>query len=135
MTIKKSQEIISLYGKALAQASSGNLFLPKETLPCSVPRIKFAFYRYIVDLIRTGEISKEKVESIIVAYSHLCFFIDEKQAEMMNRITRNKDNLTREVLELAGENKEYLRLTNIYKDLLRHEIQEFINETLQNQHI
>lgn len=131
MTIKKAHEIIADYGKLLAHATPDRIFMAKPLLPCSVARIKFAIFRYILELVRTEKLNKQIAETLIVAYSHLGFFVDENKVEILNRITSKKDNLPADLLEKATEMKELIRLVNIQKELLSKEIQEFINEALR----
>lgn len=133
MTIQTAEQLISAYGKVLAQAAPPNLFMPKSRLPCSTARLKFAMYRYIIELVRLSKLSKDNIEMLVVAYSHLSFFVtDERMAEVLNRITSQKNDPTPEYHKLARENKDLIHSLALHKEMLVKEIQEFIQECLVN---
>lgn len=132
MTLQKAHEIIQEYGKLLGEANNGQLFQSRQKLPCSTARIKFAIYRYILELIRTGSLSKEVAASLIIAYGHLAFFTSPWEAQKLNLLTRTKGNIPAEIEEEAPELEKRLREMNYHKELLNLEIQEFIQECIDN---
>jgi len=133
MTIQTAEQIISEYGRVLAKAVPPHLFMARTKLPCSSARIKFAIYRYIIELIRLNKLNKENIEMLVVAYSHLSFFVvDERMAEMLNKITEQKNDPTPEYHKLLRQNKELIHLLAMQKENLSKEIQEYIQECLVN---
>jgi hypothetical protein len=133
MTIQTAERIISDYGRVLAKAVAPNFFMAKTQLPCSSARIKFAIYRYVVELIRLNKLTRENIEMLMVAYSHLSFFVvDERMAEMLNKITGQKDDPTPEYHKLVRQNKELIHLLAMQKESLSKEFQEYIQECLVN---
>jgi hypothetical protein len=132
MTIKYAKEIISAYGKLMSEAASNNLFQPKSRLPCSTAKVKFAIYRYINELIRLNGLNQQTAQSLIVAYSHLSFFVEEEMAHVMNAIARGKNNPTGDHLDLVNKHKEMIHMLALQKEYLNREIQEYINECLQS---
>lgn len=133
MTIKTAEKIISSYGKVLAKAIPPYLFMSKSELPCSVARIKFAIYRYVIELIRINKLNKANIEMLVVAYSHLSFFVtDERMAGLLNKLTEGKDDPDHEYYKLLRENKDLIHTLAMQKELLSKEIQEYIHECLVN---
>lgn len=133
MTIQTAEHIISSYGKVLAKAIPPHLFMPRSVLPCSVAKIKFAIYRYVTELIRINKLNKTNIEMLVVAYSHLSFFVDdERMAEMLNKITEQKDTPTHEHYKKLRENKDLIHVLAMQKEMLCKEIQEYIQECLVN---
>ncbi len=131
MTLEYARDIIARYGQLLEKSQMPFYFQPKSSLPCSVPLIKFAIFRYISELVRVKELNREIVESMIVAYTHLGFFVDDHTAEKLNHLTKFKEPATSGHWDLLERNKTYFQELNFKKKYLEEEINEFIAECLR----
>lgn len=133
MTIQTAEKIINDFGRVLSNSVHPHLFQPKSNLPCSVARIKFAIYRYVIELIRLEKLNKETAETLIIAYSSLSYFLsDQATADQMNRISEIKDDPHPDKQLQIKRQKELIHALAIYKEILNTEIQEFINECIQS---
>lgn len=133
MTIQTAEKIINDFGKVLSNSVHPHIFQPKSNLPCSVARIKFAIYRYVIELIRLEKLNKETAEMLIIAYSSLSYFLaDQATADQMNRISELKDNPHPDKQLQINRQKELIHALAIQKDFLNAEIQEFIHECIQS---
>lgn len=131
MTIQTAEKIINNFGKVLSHSVHPYLFQPKSNLPCSVARIKFAIYRYVIELIRLEKLNKETAEMLIVGYSSLSYFLeDQETADQMNRISELKDDPHPDKQLQIKRQKELIHALALQKDFLNAEIQEFIRECL-----
>lgn len=131
MTLEYARDIIARYGQLLEKSQSPFYFQPKSSLPCSIPLIKFAIFRYISELVRVKELNREIVESMIVAYTHLGFFVDDETAEKLNHLAKFKEPTTSGHIDLLERNKTYFQELNFKKKYLEEEINEFITECLR----
>lgn len=135
MTIQTAEKIINEFGKVLSHSVHPHLFQPKSNLPCSVARIKFAIYRYVIELIRLEKLNKETAEMLIIGYSSLSYFLpDQESADQMNRISELKDDPHPDKQLQIKRQKELIHALLIYKDILNAEIQEFIKECILSSH-
>lgn len=133
MTIQTAEKIINDFGRVLSNSVHPHLFQPKSNLPCSAARIKFAIYRYVIELIRLEKLNKETAEMLIIAYSSLSYFLaDQATADQMNRISEIKDDPHPDKQLQIKRQKELIHALAIYKEILNAEIQEFINECIQS---
>jgi hypothetical protein len=127
MTLQRAVEIVSQYGRIMKGAQEGQYFQATSKLPCSAARVKFAICRVLMDRIRLGQLDMETMESLVVAYSHLAFFVDEEAAADLNALTTNRGQ--------GPENQEalgdMLKVMNSRKHQLSREIQLFIREELK----
>jgi hypothetical protein len=131
MTIQTAEKIINDFGKVLSKSVHPHLFQPKSNLPCSVARIKFAIYRYVIELIRLGRLNKETAEMLIIGYSSLSYFLaDQETADQMNRISELKDDPHPDKQLEIKRKKELIHALALYKEILNEEIQEFIRECI-----
>ncbi len=135
MTIQTAEKIINDFGKVLSRSVHPHLFQPKSNLPCSVARIKFAIYRYVIELIRLGKLNKETAEMLIIGYSSLSYFLaDQDTADQMNRISELKDDPHPDKQLQIKRQKELIHGLALQKEFLNEEIQEFIRECILSSH-
>ena len=128
MTVEKAEAMIRLYGAVLQRSIHPAVFQSKKSLPCSVARMKFAIYRYITELYRREQLKNEQIENMIVAYSYLCYFVDDNMVNNLNAIMLQKDDKSRYTSKLKNEYKEVIHDISIQKEMLIREIKEFILE-------
>jgi predicted AlkP superfamily phosphohydrolase/phosphomutase len=128
MTVEKAEAMIRLYGAVLQKSVHPAVFQPKKSLPCSVARMKFAIFRYITELHRRGELKNEQIENMIVAYSHLSFFVDENIVNHLNAIMLQKDDNNKYSSRLKNDYKDVIHSIAQQKEGLIREIKEFILE-------
>lgn len=133
MTIETAEKIIKDYGKALSNSISPRVFQSRSDLPCSAARIKFAIYRYVIELLRIGQLNKDTAEMLIIGYSSLSFFVDNQDlATALNKASEIKDDLHPDRQLEVRRLKEQIHILSIYKDILTAEIQEFVMECIKN---
>jgi|SRR5688572_15107472 len=128
MTVERAEAFIRLYGVVLQQSIHPAVFQSKKALPCSIARMKFAIFRYITELYRRDQLTTEHIENMIVAYNHLCFFVDDKLVNQLNTIMLQKDDHSRFSSRLKNEYKDVIHSITEQKDQLTREIKEFILE-------
>jgi hypothetical protein len=127
MTVSAAKHIIASYSKLIANAGEGRYFQRIDALPCSVPRIKMALCTYLSFLIRLKPLPTDTIQSLIIAYSYLGFFVPHEQAQELNEIARRKPQKHMPNEELMFT----LKQMNRQKDMLIKEIQLFIQEEVQ----
>lgn len=127
----EAERIINAYGKVIAESIGG--VHQKSKLPCSVGKIKQAFFTYLVELSKNfGGIPDEIKESLVGAYSMLGSFVDDDEAEALWAIHRQiidkKMNFNKP--EDKERNLHYLRYVrnSVMDGKLFDEINEFIAE-------
>ena len=128
MTVEQAEALIRQYGVVLQKSIHPAVFQSKKSLPCSIARMKFAIYRYLTELNRRNELNKEQIENMVVAYSHLSFFVDEDKVNHLNLLMLQKDDNNRSGSRLKNDYKEVVHLIAIQKEQLIREIKEFILE-------
>lgn len=128
MTVEQAEALIRQYGVVLQKSIHPAVFQSKKSLPCSIARMKFAIYRYLTELNRRNELNKEQIENMVVAYSHLSFFLDEDKVNHLNLLMLQKDDNNRYGSRLKNDYKEVVHLIAIQKEQLIREIKEFILE-------
>lgn len=128
MTVEKAEAMIRLYGEVLQKSIHPAVFQSKRSLPCSSARMKFAIYRYITELHRRDQLKPEQIENMIVAYSYLCYFVDDSMVNKLNTIMLQKDDTSRYSSKLKNEYKDVIHEISLQKEMLVREIKEFILE-------
>jgi hypothetical protein len=128
MTIETAEIMIRQYGSVLQRSIHPAVFQSKKSLPCSVARMKFAIFRYITELHRRGQLKNEQIENMIVAYSHLSFFVDDDMVNKLNAIMLQKDDRSHYSFRLKNDYKEVIHTISLQKEQLIREIKEFILE-------
>lgn len=128
MTVDNAEAMIRQYGEVLQKSTHPAVFQSKKALPCSIARMKFAIYRYITELHRRNELKKEQIENMIVAYSHLSFFVEDNMVNQLNTIMLQKDDKSNYTSQLKNDYKEVIHSISIQKEQLIREIKEFILE-------
>lgn len=132
MNPAQARHIIKVYGKILSNVNENQLFLPKNQLPFSTCMIRYAIYTYIDDLVMMRKMTPSAAESLIVAYGHLSFFVDDDKVDVLNNLAKNKykrnDSGTRQLLE---ENSTMIKMLSMSKDNMVLEIQQYITECLK----
>ena len=128
MTVDNAEAMIRQYGAVLQKSIHPAVFQSKKSLPCSIARMKFAIYRYITELHRKNELNKEQIENMIVAYSHLSFFVDDSLVNQLNAIMLQKDDNSSYTSKLKNDYKEVIHSISLQKEQLIREIKEFILE-------
>jgi len=127
MTVTAAKHIIASYGKLVGNAGEGRYFQSNTVLPCSVPRIKMAVCTYIAFLIRLKPIPTETIQSLMVAYSYLGFFVEPELAKALNALAQRHASGKQPGDELMFT----LRQLNKQKEMLVREIQAYIQEEIQ----
>lgn len=128
MTVEKAQALIRQYGVVLQKSVHPAVFQSKKALPCSIARMKFAIYRFIIELHRREQLNQENIENMIAAYSYLCFFVDEEVAQTMNAVMLQKDDNSRHSARFKNQYRELVHELATEKEKLTREIKEFIFE-------
>lgn len=128
MTIENAEALIRQYGEVLQRSVHPAVFQSKKNLPCSIARMKFAIYRYLTELNRKNELKKEQMENMIVAYSHLSFFVEDDMVNHLNMLMLQKDDKSRYGSRLKFDYKEIIHSISVQKEQLIREIKEFILE-------
>lgn len=128
MTVEQAEALIRQYGGILQKSIHPAVFQSKKALPCSVARIKFAIFRYITELYRKDQLKKEQMENMVVAYSHLSFFVNEELVNQLNAIMVQKDDSSHYTSKLKNEYKDIIHSIALQKEQLTREIKEFILE-------
>lgn len=127
MVLQEAETIVKEYGGALAKGKSGETARPISLLPCSIGRIKFAFFTYLSFLIDSKQLTKEMGNNLIFAFQSLAFFINDDDAESINK-TGDK---IRHKSKSITENESYFNFVQMVvsrqKEFLS-EINCFINE-------
>ena len=128
MTVDNAEAMIRQYGAVLQKSIHPAVFQSKKNLPCSIARLKFAIYRYITELHRKNELKKEQIENMIVAYSHLSFFVEDGLVNQLNTIMIQKDDKSSYTSQLKDDYKDVIHSISLQKEQLIREIKEFILE-------
>lgn len=133
MELVQAQLIINGYSKLLSKVDDRNIFMPKTLLPCSDAMIKYAFFTYVDELVRMSKMTREAAESLIVAYAHLSFFVEEQQAETLNKIANRHyhDKRDVETIKLLEENHAMIKVLSQRKDTMIRELSEYIRDCVQ----
>lgn len=133
MKVSQAQHIIQTYSKLLSDVSEKKLFMPRSILPCSNAMIKYAFYTYVDELVRMSRMNISMAESLIVAYAHLSFFVEDEQAEALNQIAQKKyqDKRDRATIKLLEDNHAMLKTLSQKKDTMVRELSEYIRDCVQ----
>jgi hypothetical protein len=128
MTVEKAEAMIRLYGEVLQKSTHPAVFQSKKTLPCSIAKMKFAIFRYITELYRRDKLKGEQIENMIVAYSHLSFFVDDSLVHPLNMIMLQKNDQSRYTSKLKNDYGDIIHAIAQQKELLTREIKDFILE-------
>ena len=84
MSLKEAEKIINGYGAAIANrvGMAGR----KSDLPCSLGKIKQAYFVYLDALISEGLLTQELGGNLVTCYSMMKIFVDDEEAEEINAI-------------------------------------------------
>lgn len=107
--------------------------MPKSLLPCSDAMIKYAFYTYVDELVRMHKMTATAAESLIVAYAHLSFFVENEHAETLNKIANKDyhDKRDQETIKLLEQNHGIIKQLSQRKDTMVRELTEYIRDCIQ----
>ncbi len=127
MTPHEAERIINEYGAALALGTNGGVARKLSWLPCSVCKIRHAFFVYLNELISNGQLRQDVGDQLKNAYASLNHFIADADAETINEIHSE----TKYAGDSIAEDKRQL-----YSKFLGHafrmdehfEINSYINE-------
>lgn len=86
MSPKQAESIVNQYGAALARGTDGGIARKLSWLPCSVCKIRLAFFVYIKELISLGILTQKIGEELKGTYHALNQFIADAHAETINDI-------------------------------------------------
>ncbi len=128
MTVEKAEAMIRQYGTVLQKSIHPAVFQSKKALPCSIAKMKFAIFRYITELYRRDKLKNEQIENMIVAYSHLSFFVDDNLVNPLNVIMLQKDDNSRYSSRLKNDYGSIIHDIVGQKEQLTREIKDFILE-------
>jgi hypothetical protein len=130
MQLQQTREILASYGKLLGRIQGSTLFLSEELLPCSKARIRYCICHYIGVLLRLGSSQTDTIQSLMIAYSHVGFFVDPLLANELNTLVLNRHQ-TKEVNGQEMDQKaEHIRRINLEKKQLLQEIEDFVREEI-----
>lgn len=130
MQLQQIREILASYGKLLGRIQGSTLFMSEDVLPCSKARIRYCIFHYIGVLLRLGSSQKETIQSLMIAYSHLGFFVEPQLATELNDLLA-KRNQTLGTTETETEaHAEHIRRINLEKKQLLQEIEAFVREEI-----
>ncbi len=129
MTGKEAEKIVNKYGKALSVDPDG-IARNKSLLPCSIPRIKYAYFVYLEKLIQDNLLTEELHNVLMTTFIGLSSFIEDSEAEVVNKLLKDskqhtlnqndEDTLKKFVLKAYGDTE------------LLSEFSDFVNELLPN---
>jgi hypothetical protein len=133
MELVQAQQIINGYSKLLSKVDDKNIFMSKSMLPCSDAMIKYAFYTYVDELVRMHKMTLPAAESLIVAYGHLSFFVEQEYAEALNKIANKDyhDNRDEETIRLLEKNHAIIKELSLRKEIMVRELTEYIRDCIQ----
>lgn len=133
MELGQAQLIINGYSKLLSKVDDQHIFMPKALLPCSDAMIKYAFFTYVDELVRMSKMTTKAAESLIVAYAHLSFFVEEEQASTLNKIAKKDYHEKRDVatVRLLEENKAMITALSFRKETMIRELSDYIRDCIQ----
>src|SRR3989338_4112860 len=101
MTPREAEKIVNLYGGAFTNET--NIARKKSLLPCSVAKIKQAYFIYIEELIKHNLLTKGVGTTLALTYSMLDAFVDDAEAEKIHEV--NKKIISGELDCKIPENK------------------------------
>jgi hypothetical protein len=113
---RQAEHIINAYGSALVD-SEGMVAKPQSLLPCSIGKIKYAFYVYTAALIHEEALTKGVYESLVTSYGWLCAFLPDEVAEAANQLqhtdpqqyARRSAEIMAELVKTSEELRDYIR--------------------------
>ena len=131
MTPLEAEKIINAYGAALARGTNGGIARNLSWLPCSICKIRHAFYVYLRELILQRQLRQDLGDQLKRAYSSLNLFIADADADRINQIHS-------EIEFSGGSISEEKRV--LYSKFTEHafrldeqfEINSYINECFSN---
>lgn len=129
----QAEKIVNSYIAAIAKRTDGGVLRKKSLLPCSKAQIKQAYFIYIAAIIKEfGSLPGDIGENLVLTYSKLNAFVDDKEADELNRSGRLiKD---KKIDNKNPKNKEKINryfnhaLRSIRDGELFDEINEYIDE-------
>ena len=86
MTPHQAESIINQYGAALARGTDGGIARKLSWLPCSVCKIRLAFFVYVNELISCGILTQKIGEELKGTYHALNQFMADADADTINDI-------------------------------------------------
>jgi hypothetical protein len=84
VTPREAELIINQYGAALARCTDGGIARKLSWLPCSVCKIRLAFFVYIRELIESGILTQKIGEELKGTYQALNQFLADSDADIIN---------------------------------------------------
>jgi hypothetical protein len=82
----EAEQIVKNYGAALAQGSEGEIARKLSWLPCSVCKIRQAFYVYLAELISHKALTQQMGNNLKFTYHGLNSFIADADADKINAL-------------------------------------------------
>lgn len=127
MTPFDAEKIIIAYSAALARGADGGIARKLSWLPCSVCRIRHAFYVYLKELIVRKQLLQEVGDQLKGSYTSLNQFIADEDADTINIIHSKIKFSAGSVSE--DERQLYFQFTeHAYRSDEQFEINSYINE-------
>ncbi len=130
MQLHQTREILASYGKVLGRMQGSTLFLSEDLLPCSKARIRYCIFHYIGVLLRLGSSQKETIQSLMIAYSHLGFFVEPALALQLNELVAKRNQPKPAKENETDMNAEQIRRIHAEKKQLLQEIEHFVREEI-----
>jgi len=126
----ESEKILNAYGGAIADGYEQGTALKKSSLPCSVAKIKQAYYNYIEGLIKKdGKLPKDFGFVLVNTYERLSAFIDDQEADEINKTEKLIKSIDAIKVDTSRRQKYFDYVARKINDGdLFDEINEFISE-------
>lgn len=133
MTPREAEKIVNSYGGAIAREEG--IAKKQSFLPCSIPKIKQAYFIYLEELYKLNILTKDITEKLVITYSMFDSFIDDAEAEKINSIQEKikcKEIDFKNPEEKKTTDKYFaFASTKLYSPILSDEIKKFISELIE----
>lgn len=86
MSPQEAELIINQFGAALASGTDGGIARKISRLPCSIGRIRYAYFVYLEVLASRGALTASVDYALRETYHALSYFIADPDADMINAI-------------------------------------------------
>lgn len=133
MTSREAEKIINSLGGAIAREDG--IARKQSFLPCSIPKIKQAYFIYLEELHKLNILTKDTAEKLVITYSMLDSFIDDTEAEKINaiqkKIKRKEIDFNNPEEKKTTDGYFAFASTKLFSPILSDEIKKFISELIK----
>jgi hypothetical protein len=128
MKQQEAEIIINSYGSVLARGTKGGIARKLSWLPCSIGKMRLAFYVYLKELIARNALTQTLGGQLKNAYQGLNHFIADDDADTINSIHHQIKSKGQETLSESQQElyRQFLQRIGRIDDLF--EINSYINE-------